>query len=139
MSKTTVVPPLKTANNVVRRALQQVMVPIEAATIYQWGLEVTNIDLYYRPLYVFEFIRLDQDGNPIERKLEELDALHKDQWVSLQATEFEMSTIPWMKILKLSADIGVIMLRDVPIIGTSMKIASTVAGHAPGIVDGINN
>lgn len=137
--KTIVVPPLETADNVVRRALQQVMVPIEAATIFQWGLEVTNIDLYFRPLYIFEFVRLDQDGNPIERKLEELDALHKDQWVNLQATEFEMSTIPWLKILKLSADIGVIMLRDVPIIGTSMKIASTVAGQAPDIIDEINN
>lgn len=136
--KTIVVPPLETADNVVRRTLQQVMVPIEAATIYEWGLEVTNIDLYFRPLYVFEFVRLDQEGNPIERKLEELDALHKDKWVNLQATEFQMSTIPWMKILKLSADIGAIMLRDVPIIGTSMKIASTVADQAPGIIDNMN-
>ena len=136
--KNIIVPPLETADNVVRRTLQQVMVPIEAATIYEWGLEVTNVDLYFRPVYVFEFVRLDQDGNAIERKLEELDALHKDTWVNLQATEFQMSTIPWLKILKLSADIGSIMLRDVPVIGTSLKIVSTVTDQAPDIIDQMN-
>ena len=132
--KTIVVPPLETADNVVRRTMQEVMAPIEAATIYNWALEVVNVDLYFRPLYVFQFEKLDQAGNAIERKLEELDALYKDRWVTLQTTEFQMSTIPWAKILRLSADIGAIMLQDVPVLGTSLKIASTLADQAPGIV-----
>ena len=133
--KTIVVPPLETADNVVRRTMQEVMAPIEAATIYNWALEVVNVDLYFRPLYVFQFEKLDQAGNAIERKLEELDALYKDRWVTLQTTEFQMSTIPWAKILRLSADIGAIMLQDVPVLGTSLKIASTLADQAPGIID----
>lgn len=135
--KTIVVPPLETADNIVRRSLQQVMAPIEAATIFEWSLEVVNVDLYFRPLYVFQFERLDEDGNTIERRLEELDALNKDRWVSLQTTEFQMSTIPWGKILKLSTDIGAIVLGDVPILGTSLRVATTIAEQAPGIVGDI--
>ncbi len=72
---------------------------------------------------------MDRDGNPIERKLEELNALKKDHWVNLETTEFQMSTIPWVKILKLSADIGSIVLQDVPIVGTTMKVISVVASQ----------
>lgn len=132
---TIVVPPLETADNVIRRVLPKVTVPIEAATIYEWSLEVFTIDLYFRPIFVFEFIHLDKDGNPVERKLEELDALKKDRWVNLETTEFQMPTVPWMKILKLSADIGAIVLKDIPIIGTTMKVASAVASQGPDIVN----
>lgn len=133
--KTIVVPPLETADNVVRRTLKKVMVSIKAAEIYDWGLEVTNIDLYFRPLYVFQFTRLDDHGDPIELRQKELDALNIDNWITLQVTEYQTSNIPWGKILKLSADIGAIMLKEVPFIGTSLKIASTVADQAPGIID----
>ncbi len=114
------------------------MAPIEAATIYDWALEVVNVDLYFHPLYVFQFEKLDQAGNAIERKLEELDALYKDRWITLQTTEFQMSTIPWAKILRLSADIGAIMLQDVPVLGTSLKIAGTLADQGPGIIEDMN-
>ncbi len=130
-----IVPPLETADNVVRRTLRKVMVPIEAALIYDWMLEVSIIDLYFRPLFVFEFLRLDKEGNPIARKLEELDALKKDRWVNLETTEFQMSTIPWAKILKLSADIGAIVLKDIPIVGTTMKVVSAVATQGPDIIE----
>jgi hypothetical protein len=133
--ETIVVPPLEAADNVVRRMLQKVMVPIEAANIYEWMLEVMAIDLYFRPIFVFEFLRLDREGNPVERKIEELDALKRGHWVNLQTTEFQMSTIPWVKILKLSADIGSIVLGDIPIVGTTMKVVSAVATQGPGIAD----
>lgn len=135
--ETIVVPPLETADNVIRRMLPKVIVPIEAATIYEWLLEVRTIDLYFRPIFVFEFIHLDKDGNPVERKLEELDALKKDKWENLETTEFQMSTIPWVKILKLSADIGAIVLKDIPIVGTTMKVASAVDSPEPDTVDDI--
>jgi hypothetical protein len=133
--ETMVVPPLEAADSVIRRMLQKVMVPIEAATIFDWQLEVQTIDLYFRPIFVFEFIRMDRDGNALERKLEELNALKKDHWVNLETTEFQMSTIPWVKILKLSADIGSIVLQDVPIVGTTMKVISAVATQGPDILD----
>jgi len=129
------VPPLETADNVVRRMLRKVMIPIEAALIYEWMLEVSIIDLYFRPLFVFEFLRLDKENNPIERKLEELDALKKDRWVNLESTEFQISTIPWAKILKLSANIGAIILNDIPVVGTTMKVISAVADQGPEIAD----
>ena len=133
--RTIVVPPLETADAVVLQTLRKAMVPIEAATIYEWFLEVTNVDLYFRPLYVFEFKQLDRNGNPIGRKREELDALNRDRWVNLETTEYQMPTVPWVKILKLSADVGAIMLRDVPILGTGMRIAGTIADQAPDIID----
>lgn len=135
--ETFVVPPLETADSVIRRILQKVMVPIEAATIFDWHLDVDAIDLYFRPIFVFEFTRMDKDGNPVERKLEELDALKRGYWVNLQTTEFQMSNIPWVKILKLSADIGSIVLGDVPIVGTTMKVISAVASQGPDIMDGM--
>jgi hypothetical protein len=134
--ETKVVPPLETADSVIRRMSKKVMVSIKAETIYDWQLEVATVDLYFRPIFVFEFIRLDRNGNPAESKLEELDALKRGHWVNLQTTEFQMSNIPWVKILKLSADIGSIVLADVPIVGTSMKIISAVADQGPGIIDG---
>lgn len=133
--ETIVVPPLETADNVIRRMLQKVMVSIEAATIFDWQLEVSTVDLYFRPIFVFEFIRLDRDGNAVERKLEELDALKRGHWVNLQTTEFQMPNVPWFKILKLSADIGSIVLGDIPIVGTTMKVVSAVAAQGPGIAE----
>lgn len=135
--ETIVVPPLETADDVIRRMLSKVTVPIEAATIYEWLFEVQTIDLYFRPIFVFEFIHLDKDGNPVERKLEELDALKKDRWENLETTEFQMSTIPWAEILKLSADIGATVLKDIPIVGTTMKVTNAVASEEPDIVDDI--
>ena len=133
--ETIVVPPLETADNVVRHTLRKVMVPIEAALIYDWLLDVSIIDLYFRPLYVFQFSRMDKEGNTIEVKLEELDAIKKDRWINLQTTEYQMSTIPWVKILKLSADIGAIVLNDIPIVGTTMKVVSAVATQGPDIYE----
>lgn len=133
--ETIVVPPLETADNVIRRILPKVTIPIEAATIYDWSLAALKIDLYFRPIFVFEFVRQDNEGNPVDRKREELDALQKDHWETLETTEFQIPTVPWVKILKLSADIGSIVLKDVPVVGTTMKVASAVASQGPGIVE----
>lgn len=122
--ETIVVPPLDMVDNVVRRALQKVMVPIEAATIIDWQLEVATLDLYFRPIFVFEFIHLDRNGNTVERKLEELDAV-AGHWVNLQTIEFQRSTTPWTKVLKFSADVGSILLQDIPVVGTTMKVISS--------------
>jgi hypothetical protein len=111
------------------------MVPMEIKEIYDWSLSVDIIDLYFRPIYVFQFTKMDKDGNPIERKLEELDALKSDHWENLESTEFQMPSVPWVKILKLSADIGSIVLKDTPIIGTTMEVISAVAKQGPEIAE----
>lgn len=133
--QTIVVPPLETADNVVRRSLKEVMVSIDAPTIHEAYLKVGKIDLYFRPLYVFEFEKLDEHGNALERKLEELDALNREHWTNLATTEFQMSKLPWAKILRLSADIGNILLQDVPIAGTAFKITGKILDQGPDILD----
>ena len=82
--ETIVVPPLETADNVVRRCLKEVMVAIDAPMIHEAWLKVDTIDLYYRPLFVFQFEKMDDHGNAIELKLEELDGLNKDNWTTLR-------------------------------------------------------
>lgn len=135
--QTTIVPPLETADNVVRRTLKEVMVSIDAPTIHEAHLKVEKVDLYFRPLFVFEFEKLDQQNNALERKLEELDALNRDHWTNLATTEFQMSKIPWVKILKLSADIGTILLQDTPIAGTAFKVTGKILDQGPDIIDDI--
>jgi hypothetical protein len=133
--ETLVVPPLETADNVVRRSLKEVMVAIDAPMIHEAWLKVENIDLYFRPLFVFQFDKVDDHGNTIERKLEELDALNKDHWTTLATTEFQLPRVPWTKILRLSSDIGTILLQDIPIAGTAFKVTSTVLDQGPDIVN----
>lgn len=133
--ETIVVPPLETADMVVKRALRKVMVSIDASVIHEWWLRVEHVDLYFRPLFVFQFEKMDDKGNPLDRKLEELDALNRTRWTGLTTTEFQMSTIPWNKILKLSADIAITLLRDVPLLGPSLEIARHIAEQGPGIIN----
>ncbi len=133
--ETIVVPPLETADMVVKRTLRKVMVSIDASTIHEWGLRVEKIDLYFRPLFVFQFEKLDERGNPLERKLEELDALNRSHWTNLASTEFQMSNIPWNQILKLSANIGVILLQDIPVLGRSLEISKAISEQGPDIIN----
>lgn len=133
--KTLIVPPLETADNVVRRSLKEVMVSIDAPTIHEAWLKVENVDLYFRPLFVFQFDRVDEQGNTIDRKWEELDALNRDNWTTLATTEFQIPRVPWIKILKLSADIGTILLQDIPIAGTAFKVTSHVLDQGPDIIN----
>ncbi|MBX7236743.1 MAG: hypothetical protein K1X65_20345 [Caldilineales bacterium] len=133
--ETLVVPPLEGADTVVKRAMKEVMVSIDAQTIHEWGLRAETVDLYFRPLFVFEFEKYDERNNPLDRRLEELDALDRNHWTNLATTEFQMSSMPWGKILKLSSDIGIILLQDVPVLGRSLEIGKAIAEQGPGIVD----
>lgn len=135
--ETIVVPPLETMDNVVRRGLKKVMISIDAPTIHEAYLRVEKLDLYFRPLFVFQFDKLDSSGNRMDRNLEELDALNRDRWTHLSRTEYQMSRLPWTKILKLSADIGTVLLQDVPVAGTAFKVTGTILEQGPSILDDI--
>ena len=50
-----VVPPEIRASYVVRQALQPMMKPLQADVVFEEGVTVEAIDLYYRPIYAFEF------------------------------------------------------------------------------------
>ena len=48
-------PPEIRASYVVRQALQPMMKPLQADLVFEEGVTVETIDLYYRPIYAFEF------------------------------------------------------------------------------------
>ncbi len=50
-----IVPPEIRASYVVRQALQPMMKPLQADIVFEEGVTVETIDLYYRPIYAFEF------------------------------------------------------------------------------------
>ncbi len=50
-----VVPPEIRASYVVRQALQPMMKPLQADIVFEEGVTIEAIDLYYRPIYAFEF------------------------------------------------------------------------------------
>ncbi len=69
-----VVPAQTRATTVVREALSELMKPLDADTIHQDLITIERIDLYYRPIYAFEF-----EWAPKERKaVAELDGLSGD-------------------------------------------------------------
>ena len=50
-----VVPPEIRASFVVRQALQPMLKPLQADAVYEETVTIETIDLYYRPIYAFEF------------------------------------------------------------------------------------
>ena len=137
--ETIIVPPLETAETIVERAMSKVMVSMEGPTINEAKLRLERIDLYFRPIFVFEFERFDKHGNRTDRKVEELDALVRNRWTTLSRTEFNMSTVPWKQILLLSADIGSILLQNVTGIGPTLQIGVAIVEHGTEIARGTSN
>jgi hypothetical protein len=137
--ETIIVPPLETAETIVQRALSNVMVSMEGPTINEAKLQLERLDLYFRPIFVFEFERFDRDGNRTDRKVEELDALARNRWTTLERTEFQMTQIPWKKILRLSADIGAILVQNYTGIGPALEITSTLLQQGGNIIDDLTD
>ena len=91
--------PTEPANRVVAVVMKKVMVSIDPIKIHDWSLSVEIADLYYRPLYVFEFERMDKDGTVIDRKHEQLDAIN-GEWSQIPSPEIKQpAALPWDKIL----------------------------------------
>lgn len=59
---TIVVPPEQRASFVVRRALNEVMKPVQADKILEEAIILEKADLYYRPIWAFEFGWRDKRG-----------------------------------------------------------------------------
>ncbi len=51
-----VVPPQAAATAVVRQVMAEVVKPVQALMIHEERVDVENIDLYFRPVYAFEYV-----------------------------------------------------------------------------------
>lgn len=136
--ETIVVPPLDTAESIAQRAISNVMVAMDGPSVNQARLRLERIDLYFRPIYVIEFERFDRNGNRIDRKIEELDALSHKRWTTLERTDFQLAQIPWVKILKLSADVGAVLLQNYSGIGPALQITSKLLDQGPDILNSLS-
>lgn len=133
--ETIIVPPLETADTVVKRAFKQVTIRVEPPGPNEWYLKIRNVDLYFRPLYVFEFEKFGPDNKRQDRRSAELDALDRTRWTTLATSEYQIPTVPWGKILRLSSDIALALLRDVPVLGQSLEISKLLIEQSPSIID----
>ncbi|MGZ6271929.1 MAG: hypothetical protein ACXWPJ_07655, partial [Candidatus Limnocylindrales bacterium] len=70
-NETIVVPPEHRASFVVRQLLAQMLKPVQADTVTEESLTLEKTDLYYRPLWAFEFHWKPKD----RRGVVELDAV----------------------------------------------------------------
>ncbi|HUG13865.1 MAG TPA: hypothetical protein VMM78_02510 [Thermomicrobiales bacterium] len=69
--ETVVVPPEQRASFVVRQALTEVMRPVQADRILEEAIALERTDLYYRPVWAFEFIWQGRD----KRAVVEVDSI----------------------------------------------------------------
>lgn len=90
-----------------------------------------------RPIHVIEFERFDRHGNRIDRKVEELDALSRKRWTTLERMESQIPQVPWVKVLKLSADVGAILLQNYSGIGPALQITSKLLDQGPDILESL--
>lgn len=59
--KGVVLPPAIKASFVVRQVLQELMKPLQADKVYEEKISLSRIELYYRPIYAFEFYWTTKD------------------------------------------------------------------------------
>jgi hypothetical protein len=71
VEETLVVPPEQRASAIVRQLLAKLMRPLQADTVFEESLAVEALELYYRPIWAFEFHHPAKD----KRGVVEVDAL----------------------------------------------------------------
>ena len=130
--------PREPANRVVGNVMKKVMVSIEPVAIHDWLLTIDAVDLYLRPVFVFQFERADKEDAIAERKFEQLDALTGD-WTALATTEVLSSNIPWEKILVLTMDASAVVFQELsgPWLKVTAGLLKVGSEHLPGIMDDI--
>jgi len=69
--ETLVIPPEQRASAIVRQLLAKLMRPLQADTVFEESLAVEALELYYRPIWAFEFHHQAKD----KRGVVEVDAL----------------------------------------------------------------
>ena len=117
-----------------------VVVSLDAELIRECKLTIAA-DLYYRPTYLFRFIKIGKNEKSEENKLEELNAI-TGEWDTVSAVDLsESAVIPWDKVMRLTLNIAAIVLTEFgplkPFIRTAKSITSEVSQQLPGIIDDI--
>jgi len=96
-----IVLPNKDAVRVVSKVIEEVQIPLkkQPRKVHESRLEIYNFELYYRPIFVFEFQQEDSES----LKYEEFDAL-TGRWSSIPNKEIRQPDIPWDKVLRFSLE-----------------------------------
>ena len=132
-----VILPDEPANRVVSEVMKKVMVSIEPVRIHDWSLSVEVADLYYRPFYIFLFEHLDNSGETVETRYEQLDGIRGD-WKTIPTMEVDQAgKVPWDKIMMLSLDASLVVLQELggPWVRVATGLSQVGMEHVPGIVD----
>ncbi|MEA3397329.1 MAG: hypothetical protein U9R05_07695 [Chloroflexota bacterium] len=132
--------PREPANRVVGNVMKKVMVSIEPVAIHDWLLTIDAVDLYLRPVFVFQFERAGKEAAVAERKFEQLDALTGD-WTALETTEVLSSNIPWEKILVLTMDASAVVFQELsgPWLKVTAGLLKVGSEQLPGIMADIRD
>lgn len=97
--ETLVVPPEQRVSAIVRQLLAKVMRPLQADTVFEESLAVELLELYYRPVWAFEFHLPAKD----KRGVVEVDAITGE---TRAATALRMSSLTRMVTKDVLFDIG---------------------------------
>jgi len=132
-----VILPDEPANRIVSEVMKKVMVSIDPIRIHDWSLSVDTADLYYRPFYIFELEQVDNDGNILEIRYEQLDAIRGD-WRTITSSEIErVGRVPWDKIMMLTIDASLVVLQELggPWVRVASGLTQVGIDNVPGIVE----
>jgi len=97
--ETLVVPPEQRVSAIVRQLLAKVMRPLQADTVFEESLAVEQLELYYRPVWAFEFHLPAKD----KRGVVEVDGITGE---TRAATALRMSSLTRMVTKDVLFDIG---------------------------------
>ena len=116
-----VVPPQVRASSMVRQVLSEMLKPVQADVVLEEEVSIQNIDLYYRPIYAFEYHWTSKD----KRAVVEFDGLTGDMRHGGKALRQQLSHVFTRDVL---FDVGADMVGMlIPGGGVAIKVAKAVA------------
>jgi hypothetical protein len=97
--------PAESVNHLLASLVNEIVAGLGEVLVQDWRITVEAADLYFRPLYLFEFQRTDKAGNVAETKVEQMNALTGD-WMPVPAGE-DQPAPPWETALaRMTPDAG---------------------------------
>ena len=116
-----VVPPQVRASSMVRQVLSEMLKPVQADVVLEEEVSIQNIDLYYRPIYAFEYHWTSKD----KRAVVEFDGLTGEMRHGGKALRQQLSHVFTREVL---FDVGADMVGMlIPGGSVAIKVAKAVA------------
>jgi len=116
-----VVPPQVRASSMVRQVLSEMLKPVQADVVLEEEVSVRNIDLYYRPIYAFEYHWHTKDKHAVV----EFDGLSGEMRRGGKALRQQLSHVFTREVL---FDVGADMVGMlIPGGSVAIKVAKAVA------------